>query len=126
MPHRVLIVDDDTNSAQALTSLLVTNGFTVTTAATTQDAMVALNQQPADTILLDIGLPYITGDSFANILKLRHPRTRIIFVSGQYNMIDPERFGHDTLFFKKPLDPETLLEALNAPPLASSGPRHFD
>jgi hypothetical protein len=33
-------------------------------------------------------------------------------MSGQYDMVDCERFGEQSLYFHKPLDIETLLEIL--------------
>lgn len=112
MNNRILIVDDEESSRDALARLLAAKGYDVETVGDSQQAVRAMGDRPAATVLLDIGLPFMPGDCFATFLNIRHPKTRIIFISGQYDMIDPERFGGDTLFFRKPLDIDALLGAL--------------
>jgi len=64
--------------------------------------------------LIDLNLPHFPGDSLATFLRIRHPKTRIIFMSGQYDMVNPERFGENAAYFRKPLDLDALLDALSA------------
>jgi DNA-binding NtrC family response regulator len=114
MKKSVLIVDDEALSRDALARLLTGHGFTVRTAGDSQEATRQMAAEAADTVLLDIDLPHVPGDSLAAFLHLRYPRSRIIFMSGQYDMVNPERFGENALYFRKPLDVETLVEALAA------------
>ena len=115
MSKNILIVDDDPRCTEALGSLLLETGYDVRVAHDDRQAAQTLKEFPADTVLLDIGLPVLSGDSFANFLLMRYPDIRIIFISGNYGMVDPERFGEGTLFFPKPLDIDALLEALKTP-----------
>jgi DNA-binding NtrC family response regulator len=115
----VLIVDDEAESREALARVLTAEGYTVRTAGDAQRATQLMAQEHVDVALLDIDLPHVPGDSFAAFVHLRYPRTRIVFISGQYDMVDPERFGVDTVYFRKPVDVKALLEALrNQPPAA--------
>ncbi len=119
MSGLVLIVDDEAESREALGRVLVAEGYGVRTAGDAHEATQVMGQEQVDVALLDIDLPHMPGDSFAAFVHLRYPRTRIVFISGQYDMVDPERFGADTVYFRKPVDVKALLEALrNQPPAA--------
>jgi DNA-binding NtrC family response regulator len=113
--RNLLIVDDEATSRDALARALASHGYTVRTAADAHQATQLMAQQPADTVLLDIELPHVPGDSLATFFHIRYPKTRIIFISGQYDMFDPERFGEHTSYFRKPIDINTLLDSLNTP-----------
>jgi DNA-binding NtrC family response regulator len=114
MKKSVLIVDDEAAARESLARLLGSHGYNVRTAADSNEATRLLSIEPAGTILLDIDLPHVPGDSFAAFLHIRYPKSRIIFMSGQYDMVDPERFGENTLYFRKPLDLDALLDVLSA------------
>ena len=122
MAVSLLIVDDERTSRDALARLLASRGFDVRTASDSQEAIHEMAQQPADTVLLDIDLPLVPGDSFATFLNIRYPKTRIIFMSGQYDMVDPGRFGENAHYFRKPIDIDALLEILEVtqPPAAAN------
>src|SRR4051794_24981994 len=112
MASSILIVDDEPIARDALAKILVEQGFTVRTAGESHEAMHQMAEQPADIVLLDLELPRVPGESVAAFLQIRHPKTRIIFMSGQYDMVDCERFGENTLYFHKPIDIPNLLEVL--------------
>ena len=120
MSQSLLIVDDEPAARDALARLLSSHGYDVRTAADSQEATNEMAQSPADTVLLDIDLPLVPGDSFATFLNIRYPKTRILFMSGQYDMVNPQRFGQHAHYFRKPLDIDSLLEILEAPPTAAS------
>jgi DNA-binding NtrC family response regulator len=114
MSKAILIVDDELNALESLARVLKERGFQVRTAGDSQTAIQQMAEAPADTVLLDIDLPHVPGDSIATFLNIRHPRTRIIFMSGHYDMVNPERFGENATYFRKPLDIEALLLALES------------
>lgn len=123
MSKQILIVDDDPRCTESLGALLIDTGYDVRVAHDDRQAAQTLKEFPADTVLLDIGLPVLSGDSFANFLLMRYPDIRIIFISGNYGMVDPERFGEGTLFLPKPLNIENLLAILKAPLPSTRQPR---
>jgi DNA-binding response OmpR family regulator len=113
MYKSILIVDDEPVSRDALARTLVSHGFQVRTAADSHQATRELAAEPAEVVLLDLDLPHVPGESLAAFLRLRYPKTRIIFMSGQYDMINPERFGEHSVYLRKPIDVPALLELLS-------------
>jgi CheY-like chemotaxis protein len=77
----VLIVEDDPNLRHIFTELLEHHGYKVSEAATGQEAIVtAINEKPK-LILLDLGLPDMTGTEAASVLK-QNPQTMSIPIVG--------------------------------------------
>ncbi|MEJ2767662.1 sigma-54-dependent transcriptional regulator [Mycetohabitans sp. B46] len=60
MPH-ALIVEDDPNSLSGLSTILSTDGFSVDTAATLEEARAALQRFIPDVVLVDLNLPDGSG-----------------------------------------------------------------
>jgi two-component system KDP operon response regulator KdpE len=60
-PVQVLLVDDEASIRRALTPLLRSRGYAVTTAATGQEALDLIQRDRPDLIVLDLGLPDIDG-----------------------------------------------------------------
>jgi putative two-component system response regulator len=77
MAARVLIVDDVPANRQLLADLLRRQGYDLDTAATGDDALAAVQQNPPDVILLDVMLPGISGFDVCQRLK-SDPATRLI------------------------------------------------
>jgi DNA-binding response OmpR family regulator len=66
---RILVVEDDHRVARGLTKALTRAGFTVSRVMTAQDALAA---EPADIVLLDLGLPDGDGLEVCRRLRRRH------------------------------------------------------
>jgi len=81
---RILIVDDDESITRCLSYFFRDAGYTPMTAATGHAALLAARTNP-DLILLDLGLPDISGDEVLRRLK-REPSTAqipVVIVSGE-------------------------------------------
>jgi len=81
---RILIVDDDESITRCLSYCFRDAGHTPMTAATGHAALLAARTNP-DLILLDLGLPDISGDEVLRRLK-REPSTAqipVVIVSGE-------------------------------------------
>lgn len=115
MAKRILIVEDEEHAREPLARLLRQKGYEVCATGDVDEAHQALADFSPDVALVDIGLPVLPGDTVANFLNIRYPRTRIIFISGQYSMVDPSRFGDQAVFLRKPLDVDQLLEVIENP-----------
>src|SRR5688500_7827198 len=73
----ILAVDDQQPNLTLVTQMLEAEGHVVRTAGTGLSALEAIDRQPPDLILLDVGLPDING--FEVCRRLKHdPRTRLI------------------------------------------------
>jgi two-component system KDP operon response regulator KdpE len=58
---RILVVDDEIEIMRALQRSLTAHGFEVFTASTGEDALIAITNHRPDLMLLDLGLPGISG-----------------------------------------------------------------
>ncbi len=61
MMAEVLLVDDEAPIVSVLSTTLRANGYVVRTAASAQDAILALTEAIPSVMLLDINLPDLTG-----------------------------------------------------------------
>lgn len=68
-PHRVLIVDDYPDAADIASTLLAMLGQTCRTATSGRDALVVASAFQPDLVILDIGLPDISGYDVARELR---------------------------------------------------------
>lgn len=113
MGKNVLLVEDDRNSRESLAYLLKGLGHVVHAFWTAEDAKAFLQNFSPDIALLDMRLPGLPGDAFVLYLKHKFPHIKIVFVSGDFLLDQPERFGPDVDFLPKPLDFNRLLAALD-------------
>jgi CheY-like chemotaxis protein len=77
----VLIVEDDPDLRHIFAEVLEHDGYTVSEAATGQDAIVAAIHKKPKLILLDLTLPDMTGAEAARALK-QNPQTAHIPIVG--------------------------------------------
>jgi CheY-like chemotaxis protein len=112
MGKNVLLVEDDRISRESLAYLLRGLGHEICAVWSAEDAKTALNAFKPDVALLDVRLPGMPGDAFAVYLKHKFPSCKIVFVSGEFRMDEPERFGAEVDFIPKPLDFKKLLTAI--------------
>ena len=129
-PYRLLVVDDNVDAADALATLLTMNGFDVHTAHDPDSAMASAIAKDPDVIVLDIGLPGMTGYELANKLHA-HPvvaRAKLLALTGYGQPRDTEQAAIAAGFsgyLVKPVDGEQLrarIDALLAP--GTPGARH--
>ncbi len=116
---RVLVVEDDHDSALSLKKLLELCGYSVTIAYTCDEGLEAAEKAPPDIVLCDIGLPDSDGYAFATALRSRPGTagTRLIAVTAYGSEQDKKR-SHEAgfhLHLVKPVRPETLLKELDQP-----------
>jgi two-component system KDP operon response regulator KdpE len=69
MSTHVLVIEDEAPIRRMLVSTLVQAGYSTDQAGTGEEALLALAAHPPDVILLDLGLPTITGWEFLARLR---------------------------------------------------------
>jgi PAS domain S-box-containing protein len=115
--RRVLIVDDNVDAATTLSLLVTALGHEAEVAHDGAAAMRAFEAFRPEVVLLDIGLPGMTGYEVARQLRSRGCDARIIAVTGWGQAEDrlrSEQAGFD-MHLIKPVDETKLAEAVEAP-----------
>jgi PAS domain S-box-containing protein len=112
--RRVLLVDDNVDSAKTLALLLRKWGHEITVAYDGEEALTAADGRAFDLILLDIGLPGKDGYEVAQLLRVNplHSQTRLVALTGYGTEADRRRSkaaGFDEHIIK-PADFEKLRE----------------
>lgn len=117
-PVRVLVVEDNRDSADVLQALLELNGYRVSVAYDGPEGVAAALRLKPDVLLCDIGLPGMDGYQVARTVR-DNPDTagvRLIALTGYGRDEDrrrAEEAGFD-LHLTKPVDPEQLRQHLTA------------
>jgi CheY-like chemotaxis protein len=114
----ILVIDDDIDFIESLSSFLTAHGCRVLTAAAGREGLTVARQHRPDLILVDIIMDERTEGFFTLQEMRRTPELRavpIFVVSSLYTVepdfgIPPDRawLGHDA-FFRKPVDMPALL-----------------
>ncbi len=79
---RILIVDDEAGFRESLARRLERRGAVVNQAADGEAALVSLEQEPVDVVLLDVRMPGLDGLATLERIRADHPDTEVILVTG--------------------------------------------
>jgi CheY-like chemotaxis protein len=113
---RVLVVEDDGPTREAMGSWFTFNGYSVTTAANGREAIPYLDGTagPIDVAVLDVDLPDLDGVHLCDILHRVRPSVPVVVYSGAATPSDKERMKRlgARQFLRKPMDPDELLSAV--------------
>jgi CheY-like chemotaxis protein len=109
----VLVVDDDPDQVAMLALLLREGGHRVQTATNPLYALTLATEFNAEVVLLDIGLPIMSGYEVLPRLKSYFPRARFYAITGrsQETRSKATEAGFDG-YFAKPLDFVTVEKLL--------------
>ena len=117
MNKTILIVEDEQAIADSIAYALRTEGFTPLHVTLGEQALAAMQAQPAPLlVVLDVGLPDMSGDALARMLR-DMPATRdtvLVAVTGYGQPADRDHSlaaGIDH-HFVKPVDGSALIELL--------------
>ena len=115
-PLRVLLVEDDPDNREAMSTLLSLHGFEVTTADCAAAGIDVFAPDRFDLVLTDLGLPDLDGWEVAGAIKKAAPTVPIALITGWGLNLDSDeirRRGVD-LLIKKPIDPRRFLSQLQS------------
>jgi two-component system cell cycle sensor histidine kinase/response regulator CckA len=87
---QILVVDDSKEVREVLCELLKRYGHTVVSCADGESGLVELETRRFDLVIVDVGLPGISGLELANRLKQRWPGTTIALMTGYLDRLGPE------------------------------------
>ena len=113
---RVLIVDDDAEIRALLEESLEQEGYATRSASTAASAFWALMHEVPDVVLLDIGMPGLSGVDIIPAIRHANRDVKIIMVSGSSDVELAKRalaYGAFD-YVTKPVDMTYLLQSLDA------------
>ena len=113
---RVLLVEDDANTAQSIELMLKSEGFIVDTTDLGEDGLEIGKLYDYDIIILDLMLPDIDGYEVLRRLRSARVNTPILILSGLSeldNKIKGLGFGADD-YLTKPFDQRELIARIQA------------
>jgi len=114
--RRVLVVDDNADAADSLAMLLQVHGDEVRVAYDGEEALFAEQEFKPDVLLLDIGMPKLSGyDVARRVRDARGSEVLIVAITGWGQEEDRQRardagFDHH---FTKPVDYAVLLDLID-------------
>jgi PAS domain S-box-containing protein len=112
--RRILIIDDNTDTREAVAALLEIAGHEVYQAAEAAGALESAARLRPDVAILDIGLPGLDGFELARRLGALAPCPRLIALTG-HGQADHRRLGEEVGFeayLVKPVGLEALLRTV--------------
>lgn len=114
--RNILLVDDNIDAADMLANVLRSVGHTVRIAHSARSAIEAAHQEPLEALLLNIGLPDMSGYELARTLRqdARNGNCLFIAVTG-YGQADAQQAAINAGFdyhFVKPVPTDRLCELL--------------
>ena len=108
---RILIVEDDANIRETLSTILQQNGYNTDTAENGREAVQKAKTKFFNLVLLDIKLPDMEGTKLLTTMHENLPKMMKIMVTGYpslENAIEALNLGADA-YLIKPVKPEKLL-----------------
>jgi DNA-binding response OmpR family regulator len=113
--RRVLVVDDDRALRHAIASLLQAAGYRTDQAGDGPQALAQLQRQPVDLVLLDIGLPGMSGLDVLARARAGASAPRVVMMTADDT---PEALlrsfrGQAHSFVRKPFPPARIVEVVN-------------
>lgn len=121
-PAQILLVDDEVSIQRAMAPLLRSRGYSVSVAGTGREALEMFQRDPADLVILDLGLPDIDGTEVCRRLR-QQTDTPILVLSARGAEKDKVKAldeGADD-YVTKPFGPEEFLARIRAALRRTSG-----
>ena len=112
---RVLVVEDDPDVLQTTLEMLKLLGHWATGVGSAETSRDRYLDGAFDVVMIDVGLPALSGLDLAEALGVRDP-VRIIFATGRPS---PRELPPNTQWLRKPFGIDALADALATP--ASGG-----
>jgi DNA-binding response OmpR family regulator len=113
---KILVVDDDQMSTKLVHFILSEEGYDVTSVDGPRGAAAMIQRDLPDLILLDVGMPHVSGFDFYQRLRQDDYDIPVIFVTAKGELEDKLhglRLGADD-YIVKPFNPAELLARVQA------------
>lgn len=124
---RILVADDNRDSAETLAILLELRGCEVITAYDGEAAVLAFARQRPDIVLLDLGMPKLSGHDACRAMRESEGGENALIVAltgwGQARDREQSRNAGFDLHLVKPVDHDTLSALLARRPSSREAPK---
>jgi DNA-binding NtrC family response regulator len=110
MEAKVLLVDDEKDFLESMSERMRLRGMDVTTASSAKEALVFIESDVFDAVILDFQLPDMDGMAVLKKIKARHPEAQIILLTGHASLergVQAIKIGASD-YLEKPADMEAL------------------
>jgi CheY-like chemotaxis protein len=110
----VLVVEDDPDTQWRLARMLTVHGARVVGTSSGEAALALIDQWPADLVLVDQGLPGISGLEVARRIRQQHPDIPVVLMSTEEStdLRLAAKIAGAALMLIKPFRVEVLFEML--------------
>lgn len=116
MNRTILIVEDDLSIQNFLRELLLDNGFSVQAAEDGITALTLIEKFSPDLVVLDLGLPKMSGETVCAEIRKRFPETPIIILTAKdttADIVSGLNLGADD-YMTKPFNADEFLARVKA------------
>jgi DNA-binding response OmpR family regulator len=116
MAKTILIIEDDNDLREGLSEILQVNNYMVVEAEDGPQALKKIATLPPDLILLDLGLPTMSGEAICKECKKNWPHIPVIMLTAKgttQDMVEGLSLGADD-YIAKPFDTDELLARISA------------
>lgn len=116
MTKTILVVEDDNGLSKYLKELLLDNGYFVQTAPDGVQALNALQKNLPDLMILDLGLPNMSGEAVCMEVRKKYPDLPVIILTAKDSITDIVNglnLGADD-YMTKPFVADELLARIKA------------
>lgn len=113
--YTILIADDEYNITQVLKSYLSNEGYNIFVANDGKQALSIFKEENIDLILLDLMMPYYSGEQVCSIIR-KESRVPIIMLTakvGDDNLVKGINLGADD-YIEKPFSPKEVVAKIKA------------
>lgn len=116
MTKNILVVEDDQGLQKYLKELLLDNGYSVQIASDGVQALNVINKLTPDLVILDLGLPNMSGEAVCMEIRKKYPDLRVIILTakdGVEDIVAGLDLGADD-YMTKPFIADELLARIKA------------
>ena len=123
MVNTILVVEDDIGLQKYLKELLLDNGYSVQTAADGVQALNSLEKLLPDLVILDLGLPNMSGEAVCMEIRKKYPELPVIILTAKdttSDIVHGLNLGADA-YMTKPFVADELLARIKVRLRAKNG-----
>lgn len=116
MTEKILIVEDDKDLLAVLIDLLKDEGYFIEEATTGSEAIKKIQNSSLNLVLLDLGLPDISGESVLEKIRAQNPQLPVVILTAKSKaseIAEGLNLGADD-YLAKPFSAEELIARIKA------------